>query len=121
MDQLLLEYEACVDRRVVGGKAYRIAELWKAGFQVPDGFVIPTTVSKTAIETSSLPKVDPSPKADSAKPYMAPRVKRRRFLNAAIFATLESLLEQRLKRLSTDVFVVRSSSTVEDSEHRSEE
>lgn len=117
MNQLLFEYEECIDRTLVGGKAHRVAELWKAGFRVPEGFVVPTIVSKQAIEESSLPKADPKPRANSATPYLAPRLKRRRFLNAAVFESLEKVLDSRLILLTSDAFVVRSSSIVEDSEH----
>jgi phosphohistidine swiveling domain-containing protein len=41
---------AGVDRRVVGGKAAGLGMLIRAGFRVPDGFVIPPDVGETAVE-----------------------------------------------------------------------
>jgi phosphoenolpyruvate synthase/pyruvate phosphate dikinase len=115
MNDLLLSYSQCLDRRLVGGKAQRLADLHRAGINVPPGFAVSTKASEKALESSSLPKVDPNPSARVAKPYHPSPKQRKAFLNSKVFDDLMPQLEARLSDLGAKSYAVRSSSPVEDS------
>jgi pyruvate,water dikinase len=115
MSELVLSYSQCVDRKLVGGKAQRLGDLYRAGISVPPGIVIPTTVSNNAFEITGLPKYDTTPRAKASKPYQISPKRRKAFFDAKVFEELQSDLETHLGGLGTDSYAVRSSAPVEDS------
>jgi pyruvate,water dikinase len=116
MTDLIFPYSQATDRKLVGGKAQRLAALHQAGITVPPGFVISTIVSKEALKTSTLPSRGSTSSSPPFKPSSISPKQRKAFYNAQIFEALQPELQTYLSDVGADSYAVRSSAPVEDSE-----
>lgn len=96
------------DSQMAGGKAAPLAKLMGAGFNVPDGFVVPTTTFHTASAALGLNDLSTDD----------PEHARTRILNSALPPKVVDDITQALKRIAadapTDYVAVRSSAVAED-------
>ncbi|WP_350353349.1 PEP/pyruvate-binding domain-containing protein [Microbacterium sp. A8/3-1] len=101
------------EHSTVGGKAAPLAELARAGFDVPSGFVVPATTYQAAATALGLTELS-NDHADEA---------RSRILSSRLPDGVTDDVSRALKRItegaSTDYVAVRSSSIAEDSDDAS--
>ncbi|UFU07920.1 PEP/pyruvate-binding domain-containing protein [Ruania halotolerans] len=101
------------DHSTAGGKAAPLAELTRAGFTVPTGFVVPATIYRVAATALGLTELS-TEHADEARS----RILRSR-LPDGVVDDVSQALERITAGAPTDYVAVRSSSTAEDNAHAS--
>lgn len=104
------------DPSTAGGKAAPLAELTRAGFTVPTGFVVPATIYRAAATALGLTKLS-ADRADHAEQARS-RILRSR-LPDGVVADVSRALERITDGAPTDYVAVRSSSIAEDNAHAS--
>ncbi|MBB1058947.1 pyruvate, phosphate dikinase [Dietzia sp. B19] len=101
------------DHPIGGGKAAPLAELTRAGFTVPTGFVVPANIYRTAATALDLTELS----ADDAEEGRS-RILRAR-LPGAVVDDVSRALDRITDGAPTDYVAVRSSSIAEDDAHAS--
>ena len=100
------------ERATAGGKAAPLAQLTRAGFNVPEGFVVPAGIYRAAATALRL-----SERTDDAEDARS-RILRSR-LPVSVVDDVSRALRQLTADAPTDYVAVRSSSTAEDGAHAS--
>ncbi len=112
----LLPLDAQSDPRCVGAKAARLGELTRASFNVPMGFVIPTSYCTSFFTNDQLRRILNTP-LNPASPNDLSRSAdhiAQAILSAPLPADLASAVAQVLGRVSTPTLAIRSSAQNED-------
>ncbi len=103
----------------VGGKGANLAKLARAGFPVPDGFLIPTTIYRSFVVTNGLDEtirsaLDGLPFDDTARLESASARIRSAFDHGVVDADFRERLADAYRVLGEPPVAVRSSATAED-------
>lgn len=107
------------DGSIVGGKAANLGELTKAGFNVPNGFVITIKAYRNFVEINELKEdmQEQISKIDVGNYELVDKISielKKLILDEEIFEELEKEIQNALKKLKGNKFAVRSSATAED-------
>lgn len=101
------------DLSTAGGKAAPLAELTRAGFDVPAGFVVPATTYRAAATALGITELS-ADRADETRSRIL-----RSHLPDDVIADVSRALERITSGARTDYVAVRSSSNAEDNAHAS--
>jgi pyruvate,water dikinase len=109
---------AIADRQLAGGKGSSLGELTRAGFPVPDGYVVTAPAFEQMLaalgQQASLGEIERLPAGDHAGIERAAASIRRRIENAPLPAGLRTSIADHYRALGGAPVAVRSSATAED-------